>query len=197
MLLAVWITLASNLPLWRHLIATPGFDLRSQFGVVLLMMAMLLSAHVVMLAPMAGPRGLRLGGSMLLLVGAGAAYFIDSYGVVIDPSMIRNVVATDAGEALDLLSLGLLVHLLLLGVLPALLLWVVPIAHLSVRSRLGCTGLLLLAGMAGLLGFGSLAYADLAPLMRSYPKLRHQHRSVGALHVLRPGACWDGFPRLA
>lgn len=56
----------------------------------------------------------------LIIVAALSAYFMDSYNVMIDDSMIQNVLETNVDEAGDLLSLGLVIHLLVLGVLPAL-----------------------------------------------------------------------------
>ena len=55
----------------------------------------------------------------LLLVTSLSAYFMDSYNIVIDTGMIRNILQTDRHETLDLLSPRLLVYFLLLGVLPA------------------------------------------------------------------------------
>lgn len=48
-----------------------------------------------------------------------AAYFMDSYNVVIDATMIHNVMSTDASEALDLLSFKLVLYFVLLGCLPS------------------------------------------------------------------------------
>ena len=43
--------------------------------------------------------------SILLLCGAGAAYFMNQYGVMIDKGMLRNIAETNPSEAFDLLSL--------------------------------------------------------------------------------------------
>ena len=48
-----------------------------------------------------------------------AASFMDSYNVVIDASMIRNIMNTDINEALDLLSFRLALYFVLLGCLPS------------------------------------------------------------------------------
>ncbi|MET0348204.1 MAG: phosphoethanolamine--lipid A transferase [Rhizobacter sp.] len=57
-----------------------------------------------------------------LMVSAGCTHFMLSYGMVMDPSMLVNVLQTDPHEAADLLSGRLAVNLLLLGVLPSV--WV-------------------------------------------------------------------------
>ena len=47
------------------------------------------------------------------------SYFMDSYGVVIDYTMIDNLVKTDMAESLDLLSFKLGLYFLFFGVLPS------------------------------------------------------------------------------
>lgn len=66
----------------------------------------------------------------VLLLSAPAAYFMDSYGIVISDDMLRNAAYTDSAEVRDLFSLKLLVYLALLGVLPA-----VAVARLPLRRR--------------------------------------------------------------
>ena len=50
-----------------------------------------------------------------LLAGASGAYFMASYGIVIDTPMLVNVLQTDPSEATDLLNWRMAVALLLLG----------------------------------------------------------------------------------
>lgn len=64
--------------------------------------------------------------SVLLPVTAAASYFMTEYGVVIDANMVRNVFETDPGEAGDLITGKLALYCVLLGALPALLVWLVP-----------------------------------------------------------------------
>lgn len=60
---------------------------------------------------------------VLLIASAMAAYFMDTYHVLIDDLMIRNTIETDTHEAGDLLSLTMMAYLLLLGILPSILVW--------------------------------------------------------------------------
>ncbi|MBX9588864.1 MAG: phosphoethanolamine--lipid A transferase [Hyphomonadaceae bacterium] len=72
---------------------------------------------------------LKPGITVLLLLSAAAAYFINEYGIVIDADMIRNVTNTNPGETYDLLTGKLILYIVGLGVLPALLLWALPISY--------------------------------------------------------------------
>ncbi len=69
-----------------------------------------------------------------LLVSAGAAYFMDNYNVVIDHIMIQNMVQTNAAESLDLLSPKLLKYIVLLGLLPGALVWLIPVQEQTFRQ---------------------------------------------------------------
>lgn len=73
---------------------------------------------------------------VLLLVTSVAAYFINEYGIVIDAEMIRNIMHTNTGEAYDLLTGKLVLYVVGLGLLPALVLWLIPIAYRSFRQDL-------------------------------------------------------------
>lgn len=60
---------------------------------------------------------------VLLPLAAIIAYFSDHYTVVIDYTMIRNIVQTNPREVLDLVSVDLAGYFFVLGVMPALVVW--------------------------------------------------------------------------
>jgi len=57
------------------------------------------------------------------------AYFIDKYGVVIDDTMLQNMAATNTGEAADLLSLKLFLYMGILGLLPSVFIYKIPVDY--------------------------------------------------------------------
>lgn len=61
--------------------------------------------------------------TLFLLAGSALAYFISEYGIVVDYTMIKNIIETNVGETADLLTRKLALYVLTLGVLPAVLLW--------------------------------------------------------------------------
>ena len=111
--------------------------------------------------------------TVLLVVSAGAAYFMSQYGVYMDTGMIRNVLQSDTKESRELITGGMLASVLVYGVVPALLLWRVrlktgPLGR-AVLIRLGLLAAsLLLAGLA-LLG----SYQDISALLRNHKEIRH------------------------
>ncbi|MGX4642729.1 phosphoethanolamine transferase [Massilia sp. SYSU DXS3249] len=109
---------------------------------------------------------------VLFLGAAFASHFMNHYGVVIDASMVQNVVETDAGEAHELLNWQMLQTVTLLGILPSLLVWRLPLRFPSTRRslllKLGTVTVSLLA-VAGLL---LLLFKTLAPAVREHRELR-------------------------
>jgi len=64
---------------------------------------------------------------LVVLTAASASVYMNSYNIVIDTTMITNIVKTDTREVADLLSADFIAQMALLGLLPALLLWRLPI----------------------------------------------------------------------
>jgi lipid A ethanolaminephosphotransferase len=83
---------------------------------------------------------------LLALCNALALYFVESYGVVLDKSMMGNVSDTNFSEAYSFLHPKLLVYLLLFGALPCLLLSRVQIRRARVLQRLMMLLVVLLIG---------------------------------------------------
>ena len=100
---------------------------------------------------------------LVLLLASLAAYFMDSYGIVISDDMLKNAAQTDAAEMSDLLTARLLVYFVCLGVLPAIVIARMPLPGRGWRqelvSRARLVGLLLALSGVLLVAFGS-AYAS-------------------------------------
>ena len=77
-----------------------------------------------------------------------ALYFIVQYKVIIDSTMVGNVLSTSFSEAFDLAHPKLFLYVIVLGVLPALVLWRVRIAGGTRARRLGIVLLSLVLGSA-------------------------------------------------
>lgn len=71
---------------------------------------------------------------LLLLVSSLASYFMNNYNVVIDHTMIRNILQTNYRESVDLLSFKLIAYFLLLGLLPAFFIYRAEIEPVSWRQ---------------------------------------------------------------
>ncbi len=96
---------------------------------------------------------------LFLLLSSLAAYFMDSYGVIVTDEMLQNVVHTNLAEARDLFSLKLLAYLAVLGVAPAFAVYRVPLRWrglgIEARARFALVGISLSIMAALVLAFGS------------------------------------------
>ncbi len=105
--------------------------------------------------------------ALLLLVASVVSYFMDSYGIVIDETMIRNVLKTHTSEAGELFSPQLLVYFLGLGVVPAWLVYRLPVRYASgwgeLKRSLGSA--VLSVGAITVIALSS--YADYASFFRN------------------------------
>ena len=183
LVLALWLSTAGNLPLWRALWAlTDNHGLRTDLGLLgfgLIVMA----ATTVLLSLLVWPRWRKPVGVVLLLVGVANSYFMHTYGVVIDPTMMANTVQTDVREVRDLLSWSLLVALALGVVLPGWWWWRQPVQELPTRHLLGRQ--LGLAGLALLLMLVVIwaSFQDLASTMRNHKSLRYMLNPFNTIYA--------------
>ncbi len=88
--------------------------------------------------------------TVLALTNAAALYFMLSYQMVIDNTMVANILATDAGEASGLWDPAILPYLILLGVVPSLLIWKTKLTRPRWFWRLGA-GVVSLAALIAFL----------------------------------------------
>lgn len=111
---------------------------------------------------------------VVLLLSSIAAYFMDSYGVIISDEMLRNAAYTDTAETLELLNFKLLAYLVALGAIPALLVAIAPLRRQSFSdeffARLKLSGITVALVIGTALTFGSF-YAS---FLREHKELR-QH----------------------
>ena len=111
--------------------------------------------------------------ALLLVATASAAYFMQAYGVYFDPSMVRNVLRTDAAETREIVSWRLAMHFTLYALLPLALLWRVRIIkRTAVRAALHRLGFSLLA-LVLLSGSVLAVFQPFAALMRNHKEVRY------------------------
>ena len=118
-LAALWMGVLANWPLWQRMLALPELQGAKGWGFVAVFAGIVITLHAGLLSLLAWPRLFKPVLTLCLLSAAAAAHFMGAYGTVMDPTMMVNVLQTDAKETRDLLSWRLLASLLLLGALPA------------------------------------------------------------------------------
>jgi lipid A ethanolaminephosphotransferase len=129
--------------------------------------------HVLLLGLAANRHTVKPLVGVLTVVVAAAAYFMGNFGVVFDPSMLRNTLRTDTAEAAELVSTAFVLHMGLYAALPLALLARVRVRHRPWRRALAVRGALLVASLVLLVGALLSVFQPLASLMRNQRELRY------------------------
>lgn len=66
---------------------------------------------------------------LVLVVSSFTAYFMDTYNVIIDHSIIRNSLQTNLEESMDLFSFQLILYVLFLGIIPSILIYKIKLSY--------------------------------------------------------------------
>lgn len=172
MLVAVWLMLSMNFPFWRKVWDGVGGLSNDNLGFLLSLPLFVWIWLYLLLSLLAWGRLTKPVLSLMVLVSAAAGYFMNSYGIVIDYSMLTNVVQTDSAEALELLNWRLLLWIFAFAGLPILLISRVRLlARGWKRETLGKLGSMVLL-LACLLGMTMSFYQPYASLIRNHREVR-------------------------
>jgi lipid A ethanolaminephosphotransferase len=150
-----------------------AWSAHTTWGFAAALALMLVSLHFLMLALVCNRWTVKPVLVVLIIGTAVATHFMQSFGVYLDPSMLRNTLQTDVAEARELWTWRLLPHLLLYAVLPLLLLWRVRLVQRPwLRASAVRIGALLLS-VAVFVGVLLLVFQSFSSLMRNHKEIRY------------------------
>ena len=183
-LVSLWLASVCNLPLWRAVAALPGTEGLRGWGFALAFMVLVAAGNAAVIGLLAWGRALKPVLGVMLLAGAAGVYFMWSYGIVIDTTMLVNVLQTDPREAGDLLNWRMAAALLLLAAPPLVWLLRRPVRRLGWWRQLWHGVLLIVAAV--LVGVGSLllVFQDFAATMRNHTQLRYLINPLNSLYAV-------------
>ena len=170
---AIYLTAACNGPLWRGLLAGRPLGAPSTWGFAVAVGTACASATFVLLAVVSPRPIVKPLLTLVLLATSVAVHFMGAYGVILDTSMLRNLLHTDFPEARELVGMDILVAVLAYAAVPIALVWW-PRLIRSPPRRAIARRVLAICG-AWLLVVAALlpVYRDLASLIRNQPQLRN------------------------
>jgi lipid A ethanolaminephosphotransferase len=186
LLAAGWLATVGNLPLWRALWQYEGgLHLDNVLFMLSAPRAVLAWTHLILLA-IAWGRATYIVLALLLLASATVTYFEQTFGVLLDGSMVANLLQTHAAEARDLLSPGMAGWLLIAGVIPAILLARTRAAATPLAREIGMRAVHALVAIICLAAVLMLNFQHYAATLRNHRDLRLMlvpHNLLSALHA--------------
>jgi lipid A ethanolaminephosphotransferase len=133
----------------------------------------LVALHFAVVAPFASRRFARPLLSLLVIASACGAYYMRTYAVILDPSMVRNVLKTDLHEAADLLSGSLLGFALMWSVLPLAFIWGVRLQRRPWPDALMLRSISVVAALFVAILIVLPVNRDLTSMMRNHREMRY------------------------
>ena len=179
---ALWLAAFANIALWQALWRLGQLQRPADFAFAGGFMLLIAAVLVLSCAWLAWRKTIKPVLTLLLLVSAVASYYMLTYSVVLDPTMLVNVLETDPAEARDLLTVKLLLYVLVLAVLPAIWLWRQPL-HTRTSSFKQLWQNALATLLAGVLVVGILLaiFQPFASLMRNHVQVRYLINPLSSL----------------
>ena len=176
---SLFILTFDNWRFWSETLSATRLDTPEEvfFLLSIGVIVVLLQAVVLLAAPRILP--LRVFAITAILVAAVTGFFIDSYSVVVDKEMIRNLFETDTREAAAFLVPKFAVYVLMLGILPAV-----------IAARFKLTTPTVKNGSLQRIGFVALALATcLGLFLASFPHFTSffgEHKTQNLLNPAQP-----------
>jgi lipid A ethanolaminephosphotransferase len=180
-----WIATVGNLALWTELHAL-GELASAADAALAAALAALVAALLVALSAVFTWRGVLKPWLVLLLLAAGLGlHYMLAWHIVIDGSMMANVLQTDPAEARHLLGFDLLLTLAGFALLPAWLVARAPLAPWPAPHRQALRNLLLAgAGLGVFVLVLLLQFQPLASSMRNHKQLRYLLNPLNSIYAL-------------
>lgn len=172
-LLSLFFAASSNFRFFAAVAAGRDLHAVSSWKLIAGSFILVVAIHCLLLGGMFMRRSAKPLAVVLLLATAAAGHFMNSYAVIFDTGMLRNVMQTDLREAGELMSGQLLLALAAYGVLPALVVARVPLARRGWRHAASARLLFMLAALGCAAGSVALNYQDLSALLRNQKEVRY------------------------
>ncbi|MEY3886904.1 MAG: Phosphoethanolamine transferase EptA [Pseudomonadota bacterium] len=181
---SVWLASAGNYALWDQVHQLPdvnglrGVAFTLGFGVIIT------GALTTLLSLLNWGKLLKPVLMVFFLSAASGAYFMMSYGIVIDSTMITNVIQTDTKEALDLFNWRMLVSLAIFGILPCWVLWKTPVKSLRLGQQLMTNVLMAVISIAIIVASLLAIFQDFSSIMRNNTQLRYLVNPLNSYYAI-------------
>lgn len=125
-----------NFQFWHQTMRAMWQPSLAGIGFLISLSVLVVSVQSMLLLLMPTRWAMRALASALFVVAAASSYFSGAYGAIMNRDMLRNVLETDTAEVAGLINFHLVAWILVLGVLPAMLVWRVSLPEITKTRRL-------------------------------------------------------------
>lgn len=181
---SLWIATICNVALWRELSRLPGLSAGQAVTIGIALALVITLATTALLSLLAWRWTLKPAVTLFLLSAAFGAYFMMTYGVVIDKTMMINTLQTDVRETRDLLNWRLLATVLVLAVLPMVFLWRQKTRRAGAGRQVLTNAATLTASCLLLVLVVFLFFQSIASVMRNYTHVRYLINPLNSFYAL-------------
>ena len=184
-LVSVWLASVGNIALWRELGSYSELQNLRGLGFGLAFGLMIAAALSALSALFAWRWTLKPLLTVLLVSAAAGGYFMSAYRIVIDTTMMVNVLQTDVRETRDLLNWELAIHLLMVAGLPAWALWRARVRQTRTLLRqLALNAATFVGSLVILLLALFLIFRDFSSVMRNHTHARYLINPLNSVYAL-------------
>ena len=168
-----WLMATANFSWWTVVGRGRDWSQPSNWFFVACCFAALVLLHFALIAPFAFRRVVRPLLTLIVVLSAAAAWYMRNFSVLLDPTMIQNVLRTDAHEAGELLNFHMIAWVLLWSALPVAFIWWVRLQDVPVlRALLIRSGSVLAACVLAALAVLAIS-RDMTSFMRNDRQARY------------------------
>lgn len=174
LLLALWMAGGVNFRFYQQVAQFGSYQGFAQFLFILVTFLIIGAFYLVILQFLSWRKTAKYVAVIFIVLTAGCSYFVNQLGIDITREQIQNVAQTDVNEALDLMSLPLLIHLIEFLVIPLIIVLMIEIKEKKLKSTLYQKLLTLIVSLF-LIGIGLFSfYSQYAPIFREHRELKGQ-----------------------
>ena len=168
-LTALFLVMTANIGFFQQ--ALHIYDLKSNLGFILSLGGLLLGLLWLVLQLLCYRISYRFVLIFMVIIASVCAYFTNTYGTIFDRDMLLNGLQTDQAEAQDLLTVTFIIRVLLLGILPAFLIFKARVPCLSWKNAIQHKIVTIVMALA-------LIAVSLLPFGGQYASFFREHKQV-------------------
>ena len=181
---SLWLASAGNYALWQQVHQLPEVNGLRGLAFAIGFSVIITGALTAILSLFNWGKLLKPVLTVFFLSAASGAYFMMSYGIVIDSTMITNVIQTDTQEALDLLNWRMLISLAIFGILPCWVLWKTPVKSLRFANQLLVNSLMAVISVGIIVAALLAIFQDFSSIMRNHTQLRYLINPLNSYYAI-------------